>query len=90
MTPKTLTQLKGFIGICSYYKRFFKGFSQLCAPLTDLTKKGTFKWSFEEQLTFDKMKKVMTTCLVLSLPYFAQSFIVECDALGEGIGAMFM
>jgi hypothetical protein len=89
-TPKTLTELKGFFGICSYYRRFVKGFSQLCAPLTDLTKKGAFKWSDEAQLDFDKMKKVMSTCLVLALPYFSQPFILECDASGEGIGAVLM
>jgi hypothetical protein len=41
-TPKNLTELKGFFGLCSYYKRFVRGFSQLGAPLTDLTKKGVF------------------------------------------------
>jgi hypothetical protein len=89
-TPKTLTELKGFLGICCYYRRFVKGFSQLCAPLTDLTRKGAFKWSPEAQLTFDKMKKVMSTCPVLALPDFAQPFTVECDASGEGIGAVLM
>jgi hypothetical protein len=44
-TPKTLTELKGFLGICFYYRRFVKGFSQLCTPLTDLTRKGELKWS---------------------------------------------
>jgi hypothetical protein len=89
-TPKTLTELKGFLGICCYYKRFVKGFSQLCAPLIDLTKKGAFKWSLEAQLTFDKMKKVMSTCPVLALPDFGQPFTVECDASREGIGAVLM
>jgi hypothetical protein len=42
-TPKTLTELKGFLGMCCYYRRFIKGFSQLCAPLNDLTRKGAFK-----------------------------------------------
>jgi hypothetical protein len=84
-TTRTLIELKGFLGICCYYRRFVKGFSQLCAPLTDLTRKGAFKWSQEAQLTFDKMKKVMSTCLVLGLPDFAQPFTVECDASGEGI-----
>jgi hypothetical protein len=70
-TPKTLTELKGFLGICCYYRRFVKGFSQLCAPLTDLTKKGAFKWSQEAQVTFDRMKKVMSTCPIFSLPDFA-------------------
>jgi hypothetical protein len=89
-TPKTLTKLKGFLGICSYYRRFVKGFSQLCALLTDLTRKGAFRWSQEAHVTFDKMKKVMSTCPVLSLPDFLQPFILECDALSEGIGAVLM
>ena len=41
-TPKNLTELRGFFGICSYYRCFVRGFSQLGAPLTDLTKKGAF------------------------------------------------
>jgi hypothetical protein len=79
-TPKTLTELRGFLGMYTYYKKFVKGFSQLCAPLTDLTKKGAFKWSEEAQFTFDKMKKVMSTCPVLALLYFGQPFTLECDA----------
>ena len=89
-TPKTLTKLRGFLGICTYYRKFVKGFSQLCAPLTDLTKKGAFKWSEEAQFTFDKMKKVMSTCPVLALPDFVQPFTLECDASGEGIWAVLM
>jgi hypothetical protein len=89
-TPKTLTELKSFLGICNYYRKFVKGFSQLCAPLTDLTRKGAFEWSDEAQSTFDKMKKVMSTCPVLSLPDFSQPFILECDASGEGVGAVLM
>jgi hypothetical protein len=89
-TPKTITELRGFLRIRTYYRKFVKGLSQLCAPLTDLTKKGAFKWSEEAQFTFDKMKKVMSTCPVLALPDFDQSFILECDASGEGIGAVLM
>jgi hypothetical protein len=63
-TPKTLTELRGFLGIFSYYRRFVKGFSQLCASLTDLMKKGAFRWSEEAQSTFDRMNKVMSTCLL--------------------------
>jgi hypothetical protein len=89
-TPKTLTELKRFLGIYFYYKRFFKGFSQLCAPLTNLTNKGAFKWNPEAQATFEKMKKVMSTCTILALPYFAQPFTVECDASWEDIGVVLM
>jgi hypothetical protein len=89
-TPKTLTELRGFLGMCTYYRKFVKGFSQLCAPLTDLTKKGAFRWNEEAQMTMDKTKKVMSTCPVLALPNFSLPFTLECDASGEGIGAVLM
>jgi hypothetical protein len=89
-TPKTLTKLRGFLGLCTYYIKFVKGFSQLCAPLTDPTKKGSFKWNDEAQVTMEKMKEVMSTCPVLALPDFGIPFTLECDASGEGIGAVLM
>jgi hypothetical protein len=89
-TLKTLTELRGFLGLCTYYRKFFKGFSQLCAPLTDLTKNGSFKWSDEAQATMEKMKEVMRTCPVLALPDFGIPFTLECDASGEGMGVMLM
>jgi uncharacterized Fe-S cluster protein YjdI len=89
-TMKTLTELRGFLGICTYYRKFVKGFSQLCEPLTDLTKKGAFKWSEKSQATMEKMKKVMSTCPVLALPYFNLPFTLECDASGEGIRVILM
>ena len=76
--------------MCSYYRRFVRGFSQLGAPLTDLTKKGAFQWIEESQRTFEKMKEVMSTCHVLALLDFSQSFVLECDASGVGIGAVLM
>ena len=57
----------------------------MTAPLTDLTKKGAFSWSEAAQQTFEKME-VMSSCPVLALPDFSQSFVLECDASGEGIG----
>jgi hypothetical protein len=68
--PKNITHLCGFFGICSYYRWFVKGFSQLATPLIDLTKKGAFSWTEEDHKTFDHMKEVMSTCLVLALPDF--------------------
>ena len=75
-----MTKLRGFVGIFSYYRKFVKGFSQLVAPLRDLTKKGAFEWTTTVREAFDRLKEVMSSCLVLALPYFAQPFVLECDA----------
>jgi hypothetical protein len=48
-TPRSITELRGFFEICSYYRRFVKGFSQVGAPMTDLTQKGAFRWTEEAQ-----------------------------------------
>ena len=64
-----------------------KGFSQLIVPLT---KKGAFEWSDEAQGVFDKMKGIMSSCLVLAFPDFTQPFVLECDASGVGIGVVLM
>jgi hypothetical protein len=55
-----------------------------------LTRKGAFEWSDEVQSTFDKMKKVMSTCFVLSLLGFSLPFILVCAASGEGVGVVLM
>ena len=87
--PRTnLTQLRGFFRLCSYYRRCFKEFSWISTPLTDFTKKGAFIWIEEAQKIFDKLKEVMSSCLVLAILDFSLPFVVECDASGEGIGAV--
>ena len=67
---RNVTELRGFIGICTYYRKFVKGFSQLAAPLTDLTRKGAFSWSDTAQRAFDRLKQVMSSCPVIALPDF--------------------
>ena len=53
---KNVTELKGFIGICTYYRKFVKGFSKLTSTLTDLTKKDAFKFNEEAEKAFQKFK----------------------------------
>ena len=53
-TPKNVTELKGFLGLCTYYRRYVSGFSQMTAPLTNITKKGEFSWSKIAQQAFEK------------------------------------
>ncbi|XP_057868224.1 uncharacterized mitochondrial protein AtMg00860-like [Cryptomeria japonica] len=62
---ENITHLKGFLGLCGFYRRFVKGYSQLAAPLTDLTKKGAFEWSEKAQAVFDQFKEIMSSCIVL-------------------------
>jgi hypothetical protein len=73
--PRNVTELRTFFGLSSYYRRFVRGYSQLGAPLIDLTKQGTFIWTNESQKAFDHMKEVMGTCPVLALPDFNLSFV---------------
>ena len=90
LEPRNVSELRGFVGICTYYRRFVKGFSQLAAPLTDLTKKGALSWTDTAQRAFDRLKEVMSSCPILVLPDFTQPFFLECDAFGEGVGAVLM
>eukprot|EP00253_Pinus_taeda_P032617 PITA_32617 len=86
---KNVTELRGFLGICTYYRQFVKGISKLAAPLTDLTKKGMFEWTDVAREAFERLKRVMSNP-VLALPDFSRPFVLECDASGEGIGAVLM
>lgn len=56
--PRNVTELRGFVGICTYYRKFVKGFSQLATPLMDLTKKGAFEWTDGAQEAFEHLKQV--------------------------------
>ena len=58
--------------------------------MTDLNKKGAFSWSEEAEKTFHKMKEIMSSYPVLTLPDFSKPFVLECDACGVGIGVVLM
>ena len=89
-SPRNLTKMRGFIGLCNYYCIFVKGYSRYTAPLTYLTKKGAFSWSEEAEKYFQKMKEIMSSCRVLAFPDFSKPFVLECDAFGVGIGVVLM
>lgn len=99
-TPRTLRDLRSFLGFASYYRRFVPGFAQTAAPLHQLAaeisekgkkKKGTISsehWEGECQRAFDDLRTALTSAPVLAYPDYTKPFIVETDASDKGLGAV--
>ena len=85
----SVSQVRQFLGMTSYYRRFIDGFATIASPLHSLTKKNsTFVWSDECQKAFDSLKEKLTCAPVLVYPDFGKPFLLETDASIKGLGAI--
>ena len=88
--PKSTTEVRQFVGLASYYRKFIPNFATICKPLHKLTEKDTkFIWNNQCQSALDTIKHFLTTAPILSYPLLqGQPFLLDCDASNVGVGAV--
>ncbi|GKA12271.1 reverse transcriptase domain-containing protein [Tanacetum coccineum] len=89
--PRTPTEVRSFLGLAGYYRRFIENFSKIAKSLTILTQKSkTFDWGEEQELAFQTLKDKLCNAPVLALPDGPEDFVVYCDASRIGLGCVLM
>jgi len=86
-TPTSIKELRSFLGLSNYFRRFIQGYSSLVAPLTSLVS-SSFAWTPAHQLSFEQVKEALISAPVLQLPDHTQPFDLVCDASINGVGAI--
>jgi hypothetical protein len=90
-TPKNWKELRWFLGLIGYYRRFIKNYGLISKSLSNLLKKGVpYVWTEVTESAFQQLKQALITTLVLALPDFSKQFVLETDASAVGFGAMLM
>ncbi|GJY44229.1 putative reverse transcriptase domain-containing protein, partial [Tanacetum coccineum] len=90
-SPKTPTEIRQFLGLVGYYRRFIEGFSNIVKSMTKLTQKGIkFDWGEKEENAFQLIKQKLCSAQILALPEGSEDFVVYCDASHKGLGAVLM
>ena len=89
--PRNVTEVRSFLGLAGYYRRFVKGFSMIAAPMTRLLQKNVkFEWGEECQRSFDKLKAFLTEAPVLTQPTCGKEYVIFSDASLNGLGCVIM
>ncbi|WMV09405.1 hypothetical protein MTR67_002790 [Solanum verrucosum] len=89
--PNSVTEVRSFVGLASYYRRFVNNFASIATHLINLTKKEIpFEWTEKCEEIFQKLKIVLTTKPILALPVEGKGLIVYCDTSNFGLGVVLM
>jgi hypothetical protein len=89
--PRNVKQIRGFLGMAEYYRRFIEGFSKIAGPMTKSLRKNTqFFWSEECEASFHKLMEKLTTAPGLAIPEIGKDYTVYCDASKNGLGCVLM
>ena len=84
-SPRTVKDLRGFLGLIECYRRFIKHYGIICKPLTELLKNDSFVWNGGAEEAFKSRKHIICKAPVLRLPDFQKTFTIETNASGGGI-----
>ena len=86
-TPTNVHEVRSFLGLCSYYRRFVRNFAAIAGPLHALTKKKVpFQWDIAQKEAFNKLKHFLSHGPILIVPDLRKPFEVHCNASGECVG----
>ena len=89
--PTNVSEIRSFLGLAGYYRRFVEGFSKLASPLTHLTRKNVkFQWNDNCEKSFEELKHRLITAPILSIPSGSGGFVVYSDASKNGLGCVLM
>ncbi|KAL0417132.1 UNVERIFIED_CONTAM: Retrovirus-related Pol polyprotein from transposon.6 [Sesamum latifolium] len=89
--PKNATEVRSFLGLAGYYRRFVEGFSIIAGPLKKLLRNGVaFQWTEQCQQSFDELKRRLTSTPILTLPSGSGGYVVYTDASKQGLGCVLM
>ncbi|GJV19542.1 putative reverse transcriptase domain-containing protein [Tanacetum coccineum] len=90
-SPKSPTEIRQFLGLAGYYRRFIEGFSKIAKSMTKLTQKEIkFDWGEKEENAFQLIKQKLCSAPILALPEGSEDFVVYCDASHKGLGVVLM
>lgn len=90
-SPSNVKELRSFLGLAGYYRRFVRHFAVISKPLTEFLKKNSlFVWHEDQQTAFSTLQQDLVSAPVLALPNFSKPFCIETDACHNGVGAILL